>query len=427
MANTLTTFDNMLKDYMPYELLFEEVMKRDYFLLNVEKDQSWCEGPLQVPFMGGHASSFAYGQLTDQDDVTEDRPVRGEVNAYREIWGTMKFHQRDLDQHGSLEKSFLKILPDRLEDFVSKMKEIVSVNLLNGTHFANYDDTSAANDLANGIIATDRPARFTIGQYVEIGPAGGPASKTGYVSAINIDDKTVTIDSQIDLAGGAVDLTAVTAVAVDDRFYVRGAITSGNAFTSLRDQLLSLANGGSANLFGQSKLAYPHLQAPNFDGSGITAANILDQIFDFYNETRTLGKGAPTDVIMSYKNLGSAMKALEGGLVGGASTVSGRKYTATDSKASAFGWTEIEVVGVTGKLKLVGVQEMDDDIMYILDWRALKLHSNEFFERRTAPDGKQFYEVRATTGYQYFVDTRFYGELVVSKPSHCGVIQDISY
>lgn len=424
----------MLKDYMPYELLFEEVMKRDYFLSNVEKDQSWVEGPLQVTFMGGSASSFAYGELTAEDDTTEDRPIRGELTDYREIWGTMKFHDRDLSQHGSLEKSFLKILPDRLEDFVSRMKEIVSVNILNGTHFATFDSASALDNPAGGILATDRPARFTVGQYVEVGPPGGPARIAGgsYVKSVNIDDKTIELVDNIDITVGLAQDYAAAGVAAGDKFFVRGAITAGNAFTSLREQLLSLANGGSANLFGSiSKLAYPHLQAPNFDGSGITAANLIDQVFDFYNETRTLGKGNPTDIVMSYKNLGSAMKELEAGLVGASAAAGargdGRQFTVTDSKASAFGWTEIEVVGVKGKLKLVGVQEMDDDIMYILDWSALKLHSNEFFERRTAPDGKQFYEVRKTTGYQYFVDTRFYGELVVSKPSHCAVIHSISY
>jgi hypothetical protein len=416
---------------MPYELLFEELMKRDYFLNTVEKDQSWKNGPLQVSFMGGNASSFAYGELTDETLVTEDRPIRGEVASYKEIWGTMKFNQRDLDQHGDLKQSFLKLLPDRLEDFISRMKEIVSVNLLNGTHFATYDSASASNALVTGVIATDRVARFTVGQYVEIGPAGGPARDTGYVKTINIENKTVEIVDNIDIGIGVVVDLAAAGVIAGDRFYIRGAITAGNGFTSLRDQLLSLANGGSASLFGVSKLLYPHLQAPNFDGSGITAANLIDQVFDFYNETRTLGKGAPTDIIMSFKNLGSAMKELDAGLVGATAAAGtrggGRQFTVTDSKASAFGWTEIEVIGVKGKLRLVGVQEMDDDLMYIVDWRGIKLHSNQFFERRTAPDGKQFYETRATNGYKYFVDTRFYGELIVSKPSHCGVIHSISY
>jgi hypothetical protein len=123
------------------------------------------------------------------------------------------------------------------------------------------------------------------------------------------------------------------------------------------------------------------------------------------------------------------MKQLEGGLVGsgaGSAQPSQRSYTVTDHKANAFGWTEITLTGVKGKLTLVGVQEMDDDIIYMIDWRGIKLHSNEFFERRTAPDGKQFYEIRKTSGYKYIVDTRFYGDLVVSRPSYCGIIYGVN-
>ena len=70
---------------------------------------------------------------------------------------------------------------------------------------------------------------------------------------------------------------------------------------------------------------------------------------------------------------------------------------------------------------------LDDDIILMLDWRGIKLHSNGFFERRTAPDGKQFYETRSTSGYKYIIDTRFFGELVVTKPSHCGVIYNVQF
>lgn len=427
-TTTNADFNNMLKDYMPYELLFEELMKRDYFLSKVEKDQSWTNGPLQVAFMGGNASSYSYGELTDIGDITEDRPIRGEVSSYKEIWGTMLFNHRDLDQHGDMAKTFLKILPDRLEDFISRFKEIVSVNLLNGTHFAIFDDANLFNNLAGGILGTDRPARFTVGQYIEAATAGVAPIGVGYVESINIDQKTIHIVVDKALAGADVDFTGLAA---GDRFYIRGANAVGpsQAFTALRDQLLSPGNAapytGSTNLFGTSKLAYPHLQAPNFNATGVIGDDFLDFIFDKLVETQTLGKGKPTDVIMSYKNLGHAMKALEGGLVGNQSATQGRRYSAGDTKADVFGWTEIQVTGISGSLKLVGVQEMDDDIVYMMDWRSVKLHSNGFFERRTAPDGKQFYETRSASGYQYVIDTRFYGELVVSKPSHCGVLYNV--
>jgi len=68
--------------------------------------------------------------------------------------------------------------------------------------------------------------------------------------------------------------------------------------------------------------------------------------------------------------------------------------------------------------------------MYIMDWRALKLYSNGFFERRESPDGNQYYEQRVAGpngGYKYITDTRFFGELVVDRPSYCGVIHTIDF
>jgi len=76
---TKTSFNNMLKKYMPYKLLWEEVMKRDYFLMKAEKDQKWKGGELQVPFKGGSASSIKYGGLTDVADIVENKYVLGTV------------------------------------------------------------------------------------------------------------------------------------------------------------------------------------------------------------------------------------------------------------------------------------------------------------------------------------------------------------
>jgi transcriptional/translational regulatory protein YebC/TACO1 len=433
--STERSFDNMLKEYLPYQLLREEMTKRDYFLSKVEMDQKWKGGELRVPFKGGNASSFAYGELTAEADIVEDRYVKGTLSDYKEIWGSMVFNDHDLSRHGDMETSFIKILPDTIEEFVQNMKELVSVNLLNGAHIVTCDVAGTdAFDVANGDLAgtslaigkviVDRPARLSIGQYLEFGTldVAGAALKAGYVKSIDMQNKLIEVVVDKALAGAGVDFTsdpvgAERPLAAGDKAFVRGALTANRAFTDLRSQLLSAANGGSATLFGVTKLAYPHTQAFNYDGSGISSANILEKIFDAYNETRTIGKGMPTEVIMSFKHLGNVMKQLE----------TAREYTVSDSSANVYGWTEISVVGVRGQLKLVGVQEMDDDIMHILDWKSLKMHTNELFERRTSPEGRSFYEIRSTTGYKYIVDTRMYGDLIVNKPSHNGIIFGINY
>lgn len=407
----------MLNDYLPNELLKEELVKRDYLLSKIEKDDSWKGGPLIVPFKAAGASSVAAGSLTASNDIAEDKFVRGEVSGQKEVWGTMLFNHRDLMEHDVVsEQNFLKILPGAIEDFMDYMKNVVSVNLLNGAHFAKLTAASTAND---GNITVDRPDRFVIGQKVKIVDAGGDASDiTGYVKTINMNTRVVNLvttrggSTVLDFSAGTEDLDA------ESKCYNDGF--DSTSFSSLRDALLSAANGGGSTLYGQTKTAYPYLQAINVNGSAITAANLLEKIFDAFTTIRQFGKGNPTSVIMSYKHLGSALKIVE-------ASKGSFNVTPGSQKASQYGWTEIELGSVKGTLSLVGVQECDDDVIMFVDWRALKFHSNGFFRKRKSPEGMEYFEVRATTGYQYIIDVCLFGEMVVIRPSYCGILHSIDY
>lgn len=319
----------------------------------------------------------------------------------------------DLMEHETVsEKNFLKILPDAINDFMDYMKNVVSVNLLNGAWFAK---TTAASSSAAGILVVDRPDRFVIGQKVVVA-ATSPAYSTGYVSAININTLSVTV---VTARGGStpVDYSANN-VASAAKIYNDGAQTG--AFSSLRDALLSSANGGSAQLYGQTKTSYPYLQAINVDGSGVTAANIVEKCFNAYTVTRRLGKGNPTDIVMSYNNLGLVLQVIEASK--GAFNVK-----PGSQKASQYGWTEIEIGSVTNQeLKFVGVQEMDDDIIMFIDWRGLKFYSNGFFRKRKSPDGIEYFEVRAQSGFQYIVDVCLFGDIVVHRPSYMGIMYGVA-
>lgn len=409
----------MLNEYLPYELLKQESIKRNYLLTKVEIDENWKGGNLVVPFKGGHASSFKYGGLTDVSDVSENKYVRGGVSTYKEIWGTMKFNARDLMEHDGSgdkvsEQSFLNNLPGTLEDFIDDMKQVVSVNLLNGTWFATLTADATAND---GLITVDHPERFTIGQKVVV-KDGNSTALTGYATNIDVNTGVVTL---VTARGGstAVDFSALNegmTVAQSARCYVDGADTAANAFTSLKQQLLSAANGGDTNIFGVAKSAYPFLQATQYSGSSVSATTLLDTLFDFITKHRQLGRGTADEFVMSYKHLGTIMKSLE--------TKSG-PYRHVDTKASMYGWTTITIMGVKGEIKVTAVQEMDNDVIYLMDWRALKLHTNQMFKKYKDPEGKLYYTVRNTDGYVHYVDICLFGELVVSKPNFCGVLYGI--
>ena len=414
--STTRTFQDMLNEYLPNKLLKEELLKRDYILSNIEKDDKWKGGKLIVPFKAAGASSVKMGGLTAANDISEDKHVRGSIDDYKEMWGSMIFNHRDLMDHSGkiVEDSFLKILPDTIEDFMEYIKMVASIQMGTGPHFAKVTDGTNA---ATGVMIVDHVDRFVLNQKVTLDDDNSAAASF-YVIAIDVNTDAVTFSAT--RGGAAADVSAYT-VAQNAKFYTDGAETT--SFTSIRSVLLSAANGGSATVHGQSKLAYPFLQAVNVSGASITASNILDKLFDAYTEVRKKAKGRADRFVMSYKHFGSVLKLIENKTNGAANW----QITIEDKKASLYGWDEVVINSVKGKLTIVGIQEWDDDVIALLDMKAMVFRSNGFFQKRKSPEGLEYFEVRNTTGFQYIIDISLFGELEINKPGHCGIIYGISY
>lgn len=410
--STTVSFQTMLNQYLPNELLKEELVKRDWILNNAEWDESWLGGDLVVPFKGTQASSVSFGSLTAQTDIAQDGYVRGVVSGQPEVWGSLIFNHTDLMRHNKLsEQNFLKILPDTVDDFIDYMKQCVSLSFLNGSAF----DTLATDGTSGGNFTATRPERYVIGQKVYFYNATAGLSAAGYVQTINMDTALVNVATT--RAGGAnLDISAYT-VAQGTKVYFDGS--QANPLTSLKSSLLSAANGGSTSLYGQTKTAYPYLQAIQVDGSATTAQSILNDIFNGYTKVKNRGKGNPNKVILSYNNLGYVMALLE-------AQKGAFHADPKGTKVNAFGWTEITVWGVKGSLDLVAIQECDDDYMMFLDLRAFKIYSNGAFRKRVNPDGREYFEIRATSGYQYIVDVCFFGDLILHRPSYCGIMCNLA-
>lgn len=415
--STTQSFQTMLNQYLPNELLREEIVKRDWILQNVERDDSWKGGNLIVPFKGAQASSVAFGSLTASTDIAEDVYVRGSITTYPEVWGSMVFNHRDIIEHDKIsEQNFLKLLPDTVEDFMDYMKQCVSLSFLNGPAF----DRLAANGASNGNITVYRPERFTLKQKVYFYDATNGLSAAAYVQTINMG--TAVVNLATTRAGGTNFDSSAYTTALSSAIYFDGSQASG--LTSLKSSLLAAANSsggvsGTSTLYGQTKTAYPYLQAINVSGAATTSATILEDIFNAYTTVKNRGKGDPRKCLMSYRNLGYIMALLE-------QQKGAYHIDQTGTKVNAFGWTEITILGVKGQLDVVGIQECDDDYIMFLDMRAMKIFTNGFFRKRMNPDGREYFEVRNTTGYQYIIDLCFFGDLVLLRPSYCGLLYGIS-
>lgn len=405
MAKTDQSFSSMLKRYMPYNLLSEEFKKRNFFWNKVRKDNGWEEGVLEVPLVQNEASSLNWGTLTATGDIAEAKYTLGTLTSQPELWGTMQFHEKDLRRHVSMEKSYLKILPGKIEQFVDAMSERVSIQLL--------DDGSVAKATVDGQIGGDitlgRAYLLQIDEKVEV-VDDDTAAVVGYVRSIDINTGVVNLfDART--GGAAVNLSAYT-VAQNARVIVPTAGSEG--MTSLSGQLLSAANGGSANIAGVSKASHPMLQARNISGSGFTSATLTNDVFDAMYDIAARGRGQITEILMSYENYRHIAQDIE----------TSRRYAKGEASAG-FGFTTVSLIGPKGGLKITALRDMPDDKMYFMDWSAMRFfHPKNAFERKRI-DGQEFFTVRAVTGYTYLVDIRFAGDLLVQNPSHCGVVHSI--
>lgn len=406
--STLRDFNSMLNEYLTIDLMKEELIKRDYVLQKVDRDDGWKSGTIPVPFEGQHASSISFGSLVADTNVSKYKYVRGQLTTYRELWGTLRFEHRDLMEHdGKInEKSFLKILPGQIDDYVVNFKMAAAINMMDGPHFAKL----TVSGTAGGVIEVDKIDRFTIDQQVNL-IDGNTAEAVYFVIAIDVNGGTLGMGSvtlSATRGGAAADVSAYT-VAQSAKVYHPGASTE--SFTSLAQQLLSAANGGSATLFGQTKTAYPYLQAIQFSGAAMSASNVLATIFAAYSRRQQTAKsGKLPEVLMSYKHFGSILTSLE-------STKQAFNVVPESRKTSVYGWQEVMIGSVSGELlKCVAIQEKSDDNIMMLDWDSITLYTNGFLQRRTAPDGLQYFQIRATSGFSYLLDHVLAGDIVCKAP-----------
>lgn len=413
---TSSNFQNMLNQYLPLELLKQELLKRDYLMNRVQHDESWKGGSLQVPFEQQYGSSIEFGQLADTSDISNYKYGRGTISTQPEAWASLQFLQKDLVQHdGKIpESTFLRILPNQVDAMLNYFKMVVSVHLM------GKDGSFAAATVTGtnaGVLIVDRIDRFALDQKLVLNDDGTVGVGTYYVIAININSSSVTLSAT--RGGSAADISTYTTGHATKCFHP-GSVSAG--MTSLGSQLLSLANGGSTNLFGVAKTSAPFLQCPNVDGSSITATNIMQKIFDAYTTRMILAKsGNIPEVAMSFKNFGACLKVIEASK--GAFNVS-----PGSRKVSQYGWQTMEIGSVSGAvLKLVGIVEMPDDLIYFLDWDGITFYSNGLIRRRKSPDGIEYYQSRATTGYSYIIDHFIMGDLVVTAPWKQLIVYGISY
>ncbi|MNJ94801.1 hypothetical protein D3C87_125040 [compost metagenome] len=410
-------FNDMLNEHLAYDLLKPEIEEKSYLWKTLEHDESWT-GDLIVPFQSARASSVKAGGLVAVSDITSAKYVRGSIpdSARPEINMSLVFNHKDIYNHeGKLKaKSFLgTFLPDQITQSTDFFAKTLNHTFLNAK---NLDKVTDVTNLASGKVGVDRIERFEIDMKLVLDPAG--ANVTAWVKTIDINASEIAL---VTTKGGSTAAT-LTGVAVGELIYQDGFAAS--TVNNLKELLLptTITSGGatgSANIYGQVKTASPYTQALAFNcGSGtyaMTTSNVLEKIFDMFVKYRQLGKVGAAEVWVPFSILGHVMKQLE--VAKGA-----YKMVEGSMKVSQYGFTEIEVFGPKGSLKIVAHQEMDKDFIVFVAKDAMKIHSNGGIYKHKDPNGNAYHTVRdENDNYKYVVDLMYEGTIVVSKPYKCAI------
>lgn len=411
---TDAVFNEVLKRYTPFKMILEEVKKRNWFIETVNKKTDWNGGVMEIPIELASGGSMAWGQLVDENDIADgvSKVLTLTASDLKECWGAMNFRQKDLNRHDDLKKSYLELLPGKLNSFSGEMSEQVSNTIFGDGSLATVTTASSAGASTQGIVIVDNTHFLKVGMKVYFDDNDSAPAST-YIGAIDINTGAVKC---VTTRGGSTqtDLTAMS-VAQGAKMYIEGAQAQGP--TKLKDLLLSAANGGLAQVYnaGFDKSIYPALQAVNINGSTFTQATLLKDYYKAFFTILEKGKGnLNKKMVIPFSHMSVITAQLEGQ----------KQYVATDKKAG-YGFTSVSVMGPDGVAEFVAVRGCSKTLAYVLDMETVHLCGNQFFKRDKDANGNEFYVKRATTGKVNIVDTAFEAELVISNLSHNGIIHSI--
>lgn len=398
--STTENFSVMLKEYMPNELLTNEVEKLSWFIKKVKRDSNWGYGPYQLPAETQEYSRFEWGQLPAATDIPGAKYAKPEVTSPKELFGSMIFDNKDLERHdGDMKKSFLQILPGKIRKFVERMEEQANIALLGDGSICAL----TANGTVGGIAKVGKKIGvFTNGMKVTL--KAGASTVSGYVNNIDINAETFKL---VTAAGGstAVDISAYT-TAAGAVVYLPGGNTE--RMTSLIDIVFPSTMGGSDTLYGGAitKADSPIFQPFVTDlSSATTGAQLLSALYDFYFDVEELGRsGLRKEVIVPYY----AFKAIA------KETEDNRRFAKADVETT-YGSKSILLTGPNGDMKVTAARGMALGKIVCVDWDALVLASRGELIKKAKKLGDDFFEIRNQSGYQFIVDKKLEAELIATN------------
>ena len=109
------------------------------------------------------------------------------------------------------------------------------------------------------------------------------------------------------------------------------------------------------------------------------------------------------------------------------------KVAPNTTNVTQYGWNTIKVQGpdrMGSGILLTGIQELNDNEIYLVNWERFQFLTNQLFEwvESPSPDKNKWVTIRDTTGgkgYQYIRDCITFGDLVCTEPCANAIITNL--
>ena len=464
-------FGNMLNLHLTGKFMYLKFMHDTYLMRKIKDfDRNWKGGPYPITFEGGETSNYQAGPgVISAKKFQRQSVVRGSVPNYKQIHTGLMFEHEDINRLNETDVNkrvawYAQLIQRTTTRLKNRFIFENTQTMLTGQIFSNLTALTLVNSNTEiQDITVDEPERFVLGQRLRIKAIADASPNVTevvevYVREINISTGVIMLAATSDitatlvhpsklLVGEEVSGTGLNVA----RFTIASPSTvtvhlpgneEGKGFTSIKEQLLPAANGGSDTIFGLTKTKYPFLQAMIKDGSGIgnKVIGYLDMIFDLFEEAIVRGqlyndaadsmplgesgarsimkRGAEfTDLVVSLKWYGIFMKWYQ--------RKRGIYYQQLKgSEVPFYGGRSFVLYGSTqNALRVVGVAGMGDDFMILMGNDCMRLSTDKFIEPYVNPDNNKFFTIRTDgKSYSYLCDMRLYGDLVFKRPSGAAVL-----
>ena len=420
--SVLNQLNKMTKDYQLEKITMDAIAKSTYAFDKIKKVNWAGESRYLVPSQTAQESTVQVGSLEVAGNIHQGKYEKGYEDVASELWGALKFHEKELRVHKNLDQAFEVLIGDKVEQISDLMGTRIEQQFLNGGAISKMIPDPATGAIvagtATGQFFVERPERFIVGEKLEVVSDTQPALEI-YIFAIDMNThELICSTNRATLV--PVSLTAYT-VADNARIAVWGI--TAEPFLNLENFLLPLGIGaGSNSIHNVLKASAPIYQAQSFDASNINGVamndvNALQLLYKIYYRVKMVGKVKMPEILVPM--------GLFAVIADSAQTYKDYNDKNGDLTTAGYGFSSIKLTGPYGDMKVTALESLPHDKAYIVDFASFRFAGRDILNTGRELGARDWHETRTPTGYEYIKDVCLVGKFICTHASKNAVIYNI--